>query len=257
MTWTPTLVNTIALEQAHVPLDQIGDWVEATGTTRMLRWQNIGKDRVYSAMITKVWGGWWWEQWTTNLVNAVGEYPIPEVASDTSGAKKLEWVDICYNNETYDQTGKLKYIPAIRVERSALKKEWEWYEANQDAWSPLYILSDNSIFIAPLPSAWVTAWVKLRGIRKIVDYTTGTNEEEMKIPADYIYLLTQFLLPYIYRFQWKLNEANAETVEFERQLANAMETLGDRIEAPFTALYPDEVQVNPVDYLQQSYFNGY
>lgn len=47
----------------------------------------------------------------------------------------------------------------------------------------------------------------------------------MKIPVDYIYLLVQFLLPYIYRFQGKINEANAETVEYERQLSDAMATL--------------------------------
>lgn len=63
----------------------------------MLRWQNIGKDRIWSSIITKTGNGFGWEQWTTDLVSQQGEYPIPEVASDTSGAKKLEGLDICYN----------------------------------------------------------------------------------------------------------------------------------------------------------------
>lgn len=71
----------------------------------------------------------------------------------------------------------------------------------QPAEKPLYIIADQSIFIAPLPSTSITNGVKLTGIMKIADYTEATLEPAMRITAEYQHILVQGLLPYIYRFQ--------------------------------------------------------
>lgn len=51
----------------------------------------------------------------------------------------------------------------------------------------------------------------------------------MVITSEYSSVLVQGLLPYIYRFQGKINEANAETAEYERLETKALYDLGDRI----------------------------
>jgi hypothetical protein len=63
----------------------------------------------------------------------------------------------------------------------------------------------------------------------------------MGITAEYEYVLVQWLLPYIYRYQGKINEANAETLEYERIETKALYDLGDRTTWPFYAKYPDEI----------------
>jgi hypothetical protein len=63
----------------------------------------------------------------------------------------------------------------------------------------------------------------------------------MWITAEYAYVLVQWLLPYIYRYQWKINEANAETLEYERIETKALYDMGDRTTWPFYAKYPDEI----------------
>jgi hypothetical protein len=50
----------------------------------------------------------------------------------------------------------------------------------------------------------------------------------MGITAEYAYVLVQGLIPYIYRYQGKINEANAETLEYERIETKALYDLGDR-----------------------------
>lgn len=238
--YTPITVITEALEMSHTTLDQIGDGVDATGTARCLRWLNKVKDRFWSGIVTAVWEDFGWQQWTTNAIAGTGEYPTLEVASDRNGTKKIEAVYIAYDNTLYD-TGKLQYTKATEVTRSGLEYEWEWYEANQSAEYPLYIVADQSIFIAPLPQSAVTSGIKITGIQKIADYTDATIEPEMKITAEYAHILVQGLLPYIYRYQWKINEANAETAEYERLETIAMNDLGNRVTSPYYSKYPDEI----------------
>jgi hypothetical protein len=179
MSFSPTEVITEALELTHTTLDQIGDGVEATGEARCLRWLNKVKDKFWSGIVTAVGEDYGWQQWTTDLVAGTTEYPTLEVASDRNGTKKIECVYIAYNTEYYDDTAKLKYTKATPYTRSSLVYEWEWYEANQSAENPIYVIADQSIFIAPSPQASVTSGVKLSGIRKIADYTLATTEPDM------------------------------------------------------------------------------
>lgn len=228
MAFTPLSVITEALELSHTTLDQIGG-DDATGQATLIRWLNKVKDRFWSGVVTAVGEDFGWQQWTTPSVVWQSEYPTLEVASDRAGTKKIEAVYVAYDNTTYENTGKLEYTKCQLVTRTSLEREWEWYEANQPTNRPLYIIADNSIFIAPVPTVAISTGVKLTGIRKILDYTASTTESEMVITSEYAYILVQGLLPYIYRYQGKINEANAETAEYERIETIAMHDLGDRI----------------------------
>lgn len=240
MAFTPLPIITEALEMSHTTLDQIGG-SDAVGQATCLRWLNKVKDRFWSGIVTAVGEDFRWQQWTTPSVVGQSEYPMLEVASDRNGMKKIESVYVAYDNDTYEETGKLQYTKCTLVTRTSLEREWEWYEAHQPATNPLYIIADASIFIAPLPTVAISTGIKLTGIRKIADYTITTEESDMGITAEYAYILVQWLLPYIYRFQGKINEANAETMEYERIETIALYNLGDRTTWPFYAKYPDEI----------------
>ena len=225
---------------SHTTLDQIGG-SDAVWQATCLRWLNKVKDRFWSWIVTAVWEDFRWQQWTTPSVVGQSEYPMLEVASDRNGMKKIESVYVAYDNTLYANTGKLEYTKCTLVTRTSLEHEWEWYEAHQIATNPLYIIADASIFIAPVPTVALTTGVKITGIRKIADYTIDTTESNMWITAEYAYVLVQWLLPYIYRYQWKINEANAETLEYERIETKALYDLGDRTSWPIYAKYPDEI----------------
>jgi hypothetical protein len=227
MAYTPLTVITEALELSHTTLDQIGG-SNAIGQATCLRWLNKVKDKFWSGIVTAVGEDFRWQQWTTNSVVGQSEYPMLEVATDRAGTKKIESVYVAYDNTLYANTSKLEYTKCTLVTRTSLEREWEWYEANQPANKPLYIIADNSIFIAPLPTVAITNGIKLTGIRKIVDYTSDTDETGMGITSEYSSVLVQGLIPYIYRFQGKINEANAETAEYERLETKALYDLGDR-----------------------------
>lgn len=227
MSFTPLTVITEALEMSHTTLDQIGG-SDAVGQATCLRWLNKVKDRFWSGIVTAVGEDFGWQQWTTSSIAGQSEYPTLEVASDRAGTKKIEAVYVAYNNDTYATTSKLQYTKCQLVTRTSLEREWEWYEANQPTTTPLYIIADNSIFIAPVPTITISTGIKLTGIQKIPDYTSTTTEANMIITSEYSYILVQGLLPYIYRYQAKINEANAETAEYERIETKALYDLGDR-----------------------------
>lgn len=224
---------------SHTTLDQLGG-SDAIGQAKCIRWLNKVKDKFWSGIVTAVGEDFGWQQWTTPSVVWQSEYPTLEVASDRNGTKKIEAVYVAYSNTLYQNTAKLEYTKCELVTRTSLPREWEWYEANQPANKPLYIIADNSIFIAPVPTIAISTGIKLTGIQKIADYDENTLESGMVITSEYSSVLVQGLLPYIYRFQGKINEANAETAEYERLETKALYDLGDRITWPFYAKYPDE-----------------
>jgi len=224
---------------SHTTLDQLGG-SDAIGQEKCIRWLNKVKDKFWSGIVTAVGEDFRWQQWTTPSVVGQSEYPMLEVASDRNGMKKIEAVYVAYSNTLYSNTAKLEYTKCQLVTRTSLEREWEWYEANQPANKPLYIIADASVFIAPIPTVAISTGIKITGIRKIADYTIATTESDMGITSEYSYILVQGLLPYIYRYQAKINESNAETAEYERIETKALYDLGDRTTWPFYSKYPDE-----------------
>ena len=63
--------------------------------------------------------------------------------------------------------------------------DWDYYKNNQSELNPVYYVSDNSIFIAPIPQSAVANGIKMTGIRKIADYDLLTVEADIGIPVDF------------------------------------------------------------------------
>jgi hypothetical protein len=159
------------------------------------------------------------------------------MASDSAWSKKVTSVSVNYDNETYDDWG-LKYIKAKPIKLSSLKRNWSYYKNNQDKEFPIYYIADNSIFVAPMPTATTAAWIELKWIKKIVDYETTTTESAMVIPIDHHEVLVQWILPYIYKAMGKWQESISEKQEYIRQRKQSTEELSDRNISPLYMDYP-------------------
>ena len=220
----------LARDQTHTNSTQFPD-------AQMLKYLNIVKNNFWSYIVSSISEDYDWDIFTTNTVVWQDEYVLPLMASDTAWSKKVTSVSVNYDNEVYDDGG-LKYIKAKPVKLSSLKRNWNYYKNNQDKNFPIYYIADNSIFIAPTPTATTTAGIELKWIKKIVDYTIATLEWSMVIPVDHHEVLVQWMLPYIYKAKAQNAEAVSEKQEYIRQRTQSVRELADRNISPLYMDYP-------------------
>lgn len=142
------------------------------------------KDEFWAEIVSRLEEDYNWEEWKTSTVSGQAEYTLPPLTSTSDGTKALKTVAISYGTATYDD-GTLQYVKAKLVNPANLELDWDYYKNNQSELDPIYYVSDNSIFIAPTPSASIPSAVKMTGIRKIPDYTLSSVEVDIGIPVDF------------------------------------------------------------------------
>ena len=205
--------------------------------TRLVKFLNQVKNDLFSYLITGIDEDWNWDIWTTASVVNQSEYVLPEAASDTEGNLKISSVSINYNWLTYPD-GSFQFIKAKLVRLDNLPYEWNYYTNNQPHDQPIYYVADQSIFIAPYPTAATADSIQLKGIKSIVDYTTTTPESSIHIPLYLHDVLVQWLLPYINRAEWKINEAQFESNKYKEDRNLAVKKFTDRAKSAYYMSYP-------------------
>jgi len=223
-------ILSLSRDQTHVNDTQYPD-------AQVLKYLNIVKNNFWSYIVTALNEDYDWDIFLTDTVANQSEYVMPLMASDTAWAKKLKWLSINYDGETYDDWS-IKYIKAKETKLSSLTREWNYYVNNQDQAFPIYYIADNSVFIAPAPTSAITSALQLKGIKKIPDYTVDTVEANMVIPIDHHDILIQGVLPYILKSQGKNSESIAEKQEYIRQRDQSTIELADRNLSPLLLDYP-------------------
>lgn len=232
---------TLCYEMSHTNAKQIGDGDSSTGDTRAYKYLNIAKDRFWSAYCAaRTWSDVDSQTWTKNLVASQTQYELPDVSVDANWIKKIEGVSISYTWTTYAWTWDIDYTKARKIDPTNLKQDWNWYKEYQSIYDPIFYVSNKSLFIAPEPSTAVATWLKLTWVRKINDWTSSTTEEESIIPEEFHHVIMQGALPYFYRKQGKIAQANAEMQEYERQERESLIELANLDTSPLFAKYPDE-----------------
>lgn len=197
----PSTVIELAIQRCNIKVADVGDGVEATGTSRLYQYLNMVKDLMWNKIVGSSTGrDISWEEWTNDLTALQTEYALPQVVSDENRLKKIETLGISYTWDTYSRTWAIIYTPATLVDRATLNYDWAWYAENQPTAEPIYYVSDKSIFIAPASSTTVLSGLQLTGVKKIPDYDSNTTEEGMVIPDDMHYLLVDGLVEQI---MWK------------------------------------------------------
>lgn len=203
---------------------------------------NIIKDEFWAEIVSRLEEDYNWDEWKTTTVVNQCEYTLPPLTSTSDGTKALKTVAISYTGTAFTQGG-LQYTKAKLVNPSSLDLDWDYYKWNQSELNPLYYISDNSIFIAPVPSAIVTDGIKMTGIRKIADYELSTVEADIGLPVDFHRVLV-FGLAYEMALDKGIPNddvvAYLNNYEFNKQ--KAIKALAMRKEAPISMFYPEELE---------------
>lgn len=145
---------------------------------------NVIKDEFWAEIVSRLEEDYNWDEWKTSTVSGQGEYTLPPLTSTSDGTKALKTVAVSYGTTVYDDGG-LQYVKAKLVNPASMALDWDYYKNNQSELNPVYYVSDNSIFIAPIPQSAVANGVKMTGIRKIADYDLLTVEADIGIPVDF------------------------------------------------------------------------
>jgi len=228
----------LARELANVSIDDYPD-------TRLLPFFNVVKDDFWSYLITAIRANYNWDIWTvTQTVINQSEYVIPEAATDKEWNLKISWLWICYDWDKYDDW-RYKYVKAREVNIQSLQKHWNYYLNNQPKTDPIYYIADKSIFIAPTFDKVLPDAIEIRWIKNIVDYTVDSTEEDIKLPS-YLHMdLVQWVLPFIHKAEWRLDEASYEQKIYEQQRELAVKKFANRSVWPSYLTFPQDI-VDPI-----------
>ncbi len=123
--------------------------------------QDIWSDIIYERK-----GNTNWDIWHADTVSLQDEYTFPAKSSTEVGADYLESVSVAYQSDTYIDTGSLKFTPCKKATIEQ-KKDWERLSQELSKDTPIYFISDGSIFIAPDPRSTEvgTSRLKITGAR--------------------------------------------------------------------------------------------
>lgn len=212
--------------------------------SRLLTYINPLKDRTWSFFITYINEYYNWDIFKWDTVANQNEYSFPHIASDSIWTKKINEVWIVYDINNLYSDWSFKYIKAKKVNFQSLPYEWEYYINNQAESNPIYYTADNSIFIAPSPKTSITNWIKIKGIRNIIDFVWTETETQIPLPYDIMHLFIDWIRPYILRSQWKRDEAVELDKWFINRLKETSLELANRVEWPYKATYPNENNID-------------
>lgn len=177
------------------------------------------------------------------------EYTLETITENKEWVKNIKDVSISYWDEVYKNTGLPIYKNATKVNYQTLSHEWNWYLEHQDKNNPIYYLSDNSIFIAPMPleEKWS---ILMRAIRNIPDYTFETWIKV--IPYDLHSVLEEWVKVYsLQRKRADTWEINNQIVIYNNAEAEALDSM-KREEVAGVMKYPE--QINREDRYKNSDF---
>ena len=209
----------------YIDTNQLSD---ANALIFLNRWYR----KLINEIRTKVDEDYFYNEWTVDSVIWQREYSLEKRDSDTPWIVKIKGVSIKYKS-TDD------YIKARPTTFANLDRDLTWYETNQPAWEPFYIVSDNSIFIYPKPTEVVTNWIKLYWIADPVELTTSSSEWDIKIPLEYHYILPLSMAYYSFKARWMINEKNDCLNDLNIETAKMIRELSDRIISPIESEMPN------------------
>jgi len=198
--------------------------------TKTIKYLNMVKNNFRSVQVAELWEDYEWDIFKADSVANQEEYILPEMAGSTIWAKKVKGLAIKYND---------KYIPAREIKESDKTLHWSHYQENQDSCDPIYYISDNSLFIAPLIKSNIIDCLELRWLKNIENYSVDWAESTIWFPVDYHDILVQWVLYYILKSQWKNELAQVEYAEYKSRRDEAIATMTNRNTWPSFLIYPD------------------
>lgn len=177
---------------------------------------NIVIHQIEDYITSAIWEGFFWDILTvTTTAIWQSEYRIPVISTGLfNWTPKVESISVKY-------TASWDFTKARCVDRETLDYDLAYYETSQSPWVPFFFVADDSVFIYPAPLEAVTWWIKFYGIKSLADVVATTTEADLfggKIPFKYYYLISDWMMQYIYKNRGKEVEATNARREFEQEL---------------------------------------
>lgn len=179
---------------------------------------NIVQEDIANTIITEVWEDFFWDIFTTDLVQNQNEYTLP------SNMYKLNWVSILWSSASTEYTKLDTKYPYTEA------RDISTYE---NTWDKFYYIADWSVFIYPKPTENIVWWLKLYWIKEINNITKTSAETDIlnwRIPTKFHYLIAHWMLEYIYQQRGMLNEANVARNKYLAERSKLVEYLWDRLD---------------------------
>ena len=209
--------------QTNVSVWQLSD-------AELLSYINIAYHDLENAIQRYVKEDFFWNRYTTDVVANQWEYMLKNPDWTTIGMKKLKRVEIKYwANDSFRTV-----VKADTLNNYNNSEDWLANYVNKS--TPIYTLSDNSVFLFPTPWENVTDWLVLYTINSLIDLTTSWTEADI-FPwywtlRDFHHTIAEWARQYVFKAKGQLNEKNDAKNEYEMEKQKMISILNGRIEVP-------------------------
>lgn len=227
--------------------DQTSTKADQISSELWYQYMNIIANDYWSHIVTYAQQNRNWDTFVLDSTVAnQSEYTLEKIAANSAWVKKVTSIGISYDWATYERTGKIKYKKAREVSEHSLVYDFDYYSENQSQDDPIFIMRDNSYFIAPSPTVSVDAWIRVEWIKSIKKYSEETTEEEMVFPFDMRSPLIEWTAALIQKKRvWPSGSKFVEQWNFYKQQRDEkVKLMKDKTQKPVFLSYPHDEQVN-------------
>ena len=190
-------------------------------------------NRVYRDFINEIRSineDYFYNYWDTNTEINVDEYKMTRKTETIPWIVKIKGVSVKYDVTETD------YTKATLETMNNLPNDLYWYKDKQPKSQPFYTISDKSIFLFPTPDK--VAPLRLYWIADPIDLKLDTEDDWVKIPAEYHYLLPLGMKRYYFASRFMLNEKNDALAELNMEKQKMLKNLSLRQISPVQITEP-------------------
>lgn len=181
---------------------------------------------------TQVNEDFFYDEWTANLVSGQREYTLPTRTVSVAGCNKVLGISILTSSAATE------FTKCYETSVGALPDDLSRYSSLQPSESPMYVISDNSVFIYPSPSENVTGGLKIYGIADPIDLATGGAESTVKIPLEQHEVIVHGLVYWHYKSQQRVEKAMEAKAVYDEAKRFMISQLSDRTATPNVSSLP-------------------
>lgn len=188
---------------------------------------NIVYHDIYSRIVNEVDEDYFWDVFSADTIENQNEYVLPLWSATTQWLFKITRVEV--KRKSTDSY--FRNVPSWTLSNYQ-KRSDVWIQNNLTLEKEFYDIRENSIFIYPKPTEAITWWIKVSGIKTLIDLVSG-GEENTIFPLNpelraYHNILALGMVKYINMTKGKTNEKNDAVSEYEREVQKMMSHIGNR-----------------------------
>lgn len=203
----------------------------------LLKYANIAYHQIENKVVSDVNEDYFYEIWTTDLVSWQNEYTFEPSSATAVWMKKLERMEVKWStDDTYYKEVNPRTINNTWYSSDELKAKLTTQQA-------FFEIRDSSVFLFPSPVNNVNNWLRLISIVNLIDLT-ATDTESLIFPQHtelrlYHQIIAYWIVPFIFRIQWKPEEAQIAQNYYKLELQNMIKELRERYTAPVEGKLPN------------------